>query len=69
MMLPEPVPSDAVALVDGEDRIVGFEWGIPEVREIPVRRRDPAEARARLLGGPLPPDLAAALADEVASET
>lgn len=38
-------------------------------RPIPVRRRDPAEARARLLGGPLPPDLAAALADEIGPET
>ena len=35
------------------------------VREIQIRRRDPEEARARLLTGPLPPDLAAALADEI----
>ncbi len=32
---------------------------------IPIRRRDPEEARALLLNGPLPPDLAAALADEI----
>ena len=40
----------------------------PEVREIPVRRRRPEEVRARLLGpgSPLPPDLARALADELA---
>ena len=33
---------------------------------VPIRRRDPEEARALLLNGPLPPDLAAALADEIA---
>ena len=35
------------------------------VREILIRRRDPEEARALLLNGPLPPDLAQALADEI----
>ena len=37
----------------------------PVPREIPIRRRDPEETRALLLGGPLPPDLAQALADEI----
>ena len=34
-------------------------------REVPIRRRDPEETRTLLLNGPLPPDLAQALADEI----
>ena len=36
------------------------------VRRVELRRRSPEEARARLLSSSLPPDLAAALADEIA---
>ena len=71
MMLPEPVPVDAVALVDADDQIVGFEWGaMPEVRKVEIRRRSPQEVRARLLDppSPLPRDLAQALADEMTPE-
>ena len=70
-MLPEPVPAGIGIriLSDAEGRIVGLEWEVPEVREIPIRRRDPEETRALLLGGPLPADLAAALADEIGPET
>lgn len=66
-MLPEPIPAGTGirVLSDSEGRIVGIEWEVPEVREIPIRRRDPEEVRALLLNGPLPPDLAAALADEI----
>jgi len=35
-------------------------------RPIEIRRRDPEEARARILASGLPPDLAAAVADEIA---
>jgi hypothetical protein len=34
-------------------------------RPVPIRRRDPEETRALLLSSPLPPDLAAALAEEI----
>jgi hypothetical protein len=69
MMLAEPVPPDAMVLVDGDGRIVGFEWSaMPEARYIEIRRRSPEDARARLLSSPLPPDLAQALADETCPE-
>ena len=41
---------------------------IVPVRNILIRRRPPEEIRKRLLAGPLPPDLAEALADEIAPE-
>jgi hypothetical protein len=41
----------------------------PEAREIPLRRRDLAEARAFILASGLPPDLKALLADEMGPET
>lgn len=38
------------------------------VRDIEIRRRSPEEIRARLLSSSLPPGLASALADEMATE-
>ena len=39
---------------------------VPIPQPIEIKRRDPEEARARILASGLPPDLAAALADEIA---
>jgi hypothetical protein len=43
---------------------VGFRWAkdAPEVREIPVRRRSPAEARALMIAGGIPADMAEEIA-------
>lgn len=60
-LIPYPMPDAFTEDADGN---------IVPVRNILMRRRRPADIRARLLGpdSPLPRDLAEALADEIAPE-
>jgi hypothetical protein len=60
LMLSEPVPPHATALVNADGWIAGFEWSTAPPQAIPVviRRRPPGEAKARLLAAGMPEDLA-----------